>query len=130
MYLPKPPSTLITDSFDCQDLTSTTFPGSEDSTFRISVSNRSHWYPTSLAVPITLCDCRDRPYAPITSYVAPEATECGTSFQIKSAVFINSGVSQVLRKQRLQKLKVSSPWRLCSIYSSKLNVLEKTGRDF
>ena len=83
VYLPKPPSTLTTDSFDCPELTSTTFPGSEDSTFRISVTIRSHWSPTALAVPITLCDCRDRPYAPITSSVASEATGCGTSMLMR-----------------------------------------------
>ena len=74
------PLILTTDSFACQELISTTFPGSEDSTFRISVTIRIHWSPTALAVPITLYDYRDMIYAPITSFIlATEGTGCGTS---------------------------------------------------
>ena len=62
------PLILTTDSFACQELISTTFPGS-DSTFRISVTIRIHWSPTALAVPIELCDYRDRIYSPITSFI-------------------------------------------------------------
>ena len=66
---PPNPFILTTDSFDCQELTSTTFPRSEDSTFRISVIIRSHWSPTAFAEPITLCDYMDRIYAPNTSLI-------------------------------------------------------------
>ena len=68
VFSPKPLFILTIESLSCGELTSITLPGSEDLTFVISRTIRSHWSLRALPVPITLCDYRDRMYAPITSF--------------------------------------------------------------
>ena len=48
--IPQNPFILTIDSLGCQELTSTTPPGSADSSFRINVTITSYWPPIALAV--------------------------------------------------------------------------------